>query len=86
MRWAIGDLDALDRKEGNGWAYAREQKRVTLAADRSAHGAIVYTVLAKEPGEVPPSSDYLERLIAAAEDQGLPGEYIATLRTILSAR
>jgi gamma-glutamylcyclotransferase len=77
-----GDLEALDRKEGNGWAYAREQKSVTLAGDRSAHAAIVYTVLAKEPSEVPPSGEYLERLIVAAEDQGLPEEYVVTLRAV----
>jgi cation transport regulator ChaC len=77
-----GDLEALDRKEGSGWAYAREQKSVALATDRSARRAIVYTVLTKEPSEVPPSHEYLERLIAAAEDQGLPGEYIATIRAV----
>jgi gamma-glutamylcyclotransferase len=77
-----GDLEALDRKEGNGWAYARERKRVTLAADHSTQGAIVYTVLAKEPSEVPPSREYLARLIAAAEAQGLPAEYVATLRAV----
>jgi gamma-glutamylcyclotransferase (GGCT)/AIG2-like uncharacterized protein YtfP len=77
-----GDLEALDRKEGSGWAYAREQKSVALATDRSARRAILYTVLTKEPSEVPPSREYLERLIAAAEDQGLPGEYIATLRAV----
>jgi gamma-glutamylcyclotransferase len=77
-----GDLEALDRKEGSGWAYAREQKSVALATDRSARRAIVYTVLTKEPSEVPPSREYLERLIAAAEDQGLPGEYIATIRAV----
>jgi gamma-glutamylcyclotransferase len=77
-----GDLEALDRKEGNGWAYTREQKSVTLAGDRSAHGAILYTVLAKEPSEVPPSREYLQRLIAAAEAQGLPGEYIAMLSAV----
>jgi len=77
-----GDLEALDRKEGSGLAYAREQKSVALATDRSARRAILYTVLTKEPSEVPPSREYLERLIAAAEDQGLPGEYIATLRAV----
>jgi gamma-glutamylcyclotransferase len=81
-----GDLEALDRKEGNGWAYAREQKSVTLAADRSVQSATVYTVLAKEPSEVQPSREYLERLIAAAEAHGLPGEYIATLRAVAPVR
>jgi cation transport regulator ChaC len=80
-----GDLEALDRKEGNGWAYVREQKRVTLAADRSVRSATVYTVLAKERSEVPPSREYLERLIAAAEDHGLPGDYIGKLRAVAPA-
>lgn len=80
-----GDLEALDRKEGSGWAYAREQKSVTLLADGSVRSATVYAVLAKQPGEVPPSGAYLERLIAAAEAHGLPGDYIATLRAVPSA-
>ena len=80
-----GDIEALDRKEGNGWAYAREQKSVTLAAGRSPQNAIVYTVLAKESSEVPPSREYLERLILAAERHRLPGEYIATLRAVSPA-
>lgn len=76
------ELEALDRKEGNGWAYAREEKSVALAADCSVRSAIVYTVLAKEPSEVPPSREYRERLIAAAERHGLPGAYVATLNAI----
>jgi gamma-glutamylcyclotransferase (GGCT)/AIG2-like uncharacterized protein YtfP len=79
-----GDLQALDRKEGNGWAYAREHKSVRLA-DRSAHDAIVYTVIAKAPSEVPPSRAYLERLIAAAERHCLPSGYVATLRDVSPA-
>jgi gamma-glutamylcyclotransferase len=78
------DLLTLDRKEGNGWAYTRELKSVRVASDRSAHSAIVYTVLAKEPSEVSPSREYLQRLIAAAEHHGLPGDYVATLRTVAS--
>jgi gamma-glutamylcyclotransferase len=81
-----GDLEALDRKEGNGWAYARQHKNVTVPARRSVQSAIVYTVLAKEPGEVPPSREYLELLTGAAERRGLPGEYVATLKAIRPAR
>lgn len=81
-----GDLEALDRKEGNGWAYARRQKDVIASARGSVKSAIVYEVLAKEPSEVPPSGEYLERLIAAAERRGLPGEYVATLKAIEPAR
>jgi gamma-glutamylcyclotransferase (GGCT)/AIG2-like uncharacterized protein YtfP len=80
-----GDLQALDRKEGNGWAYAREQKRVRLAADSSLHSAMVYTVIAREPAMVPPSREYLERLIAAAEHHGLPSGYLAALRAVSPA-
>jgi gamma-glutamylcyclotransferase len=79
---ADGDLDALDRKEGNGWAYTRERMPIALAADGAMQSAIVYTVLAKEPGAVAPSREYLERLTTAARRQGLPEDYIATLRAI----
>jgi gamma-glutamylcyclotransferase (GGCT)/AIG2-like uncharacterized protein YtfP len=72
-------LRALDRKEGHGWAYERHRHRVQLLADGSEHDAIIYTVLHKEPREVPPSSTYLERLIAAARRRGLPEQHIATL-------
>jgi gamma-glutamylcyclotransferase len=73
------DLDALDSKEGRGWAYAREQKRVRLSTDGSEHDVIIYTVVSKEPTEVPPSRQYLIRLIAAAEHRALPEAYVATL-------
>jgi len=73
------DLDALDAKEGRGWAYAREHKRVVLSSERSEHEVIVYTVISKEPAEVAPSRRYLNRLIAAAEHRGLPEAYVATL-------
>jgi len=81
------DLDALDRKEGSGWAYAREQKHVRLSTDGSEHQAITYTVMSKEPTEIPPSREYLIRLIAAAEHRALPQAYVATLeRTASCAR
>ncbi len=73
------DLDALDAKEGRGWAYAREHKHVMLSTDGSEHEAIVYAVISKEPVEIAPSRAYLNRLIAAAEDRGLPEAYVATL-------
>ena len=72
-------LLALDRKEGNGWAYERQQCRVHLLADGSEHEAITYTVLHKDAQDVPPSLAYLERLIVAARRRGLPESYIATL-------
>lgn len=74
-----GGLQALDRKEGNGWAYERQRHRVHLLADESEHDAIIYTVLHKESQEVPPSPAYLKQLITAATRRGLPERHIATL-------
>ena len=77
-------LRALDRKEGNGWAYERQQCQVHLLTDGSEHEAITYTVLHKEPQDVPPSRAYLQRLITAARRRGLPERYIATLTSAWS--
>jgi gamma-glutamylcyclotransferase len=82
MVWGVlylideGDLDTVDKKEGAGWAYIRTRKRVRLARDGSTHDAITYTVLNKEPVEVPPSRTYLDRLMTAAREHGLPNDYI----------
>jgi gamma-glutamylcyclotransferase len=73
------DLDALDRKEGNGWAYKRERQRVTPAAGGPALQAILYAVIEKEPHEVPPSREYLGRVLRAAEAHALPPHYVAML-------
>lgn len=80
------EFEVLDRKEGVGWAYMREQKRVTLIADGSAREAVVYTVLDKEPEEVPPSRAYLDRLIAAATRLGLPHAYVVDLDAVVVDR
>ena len=73
------DLETLDRKEGNGWAYRRERKRVEPAAGGPALQAILYTVIEKEPREVPPSRQYLGRVLRAAEAHALPAGYVAML-------
>jgi len=39
-----------------------------------------YTVIRKEPQEIPPSVSYVARMLAAARDHGLPGSYLAFLR------
>jgi gamma-glutamylcyclotransferase len=77
-----GDLGALDRKEGRGWAYSRELQRIALRAGAGTGIAIVYTVLRKEPVEVPPSREYLTRLISSAESHDLPEDHIARLRAV----
>ena len=76
-----GDLDGLDLKEGLGWAYGREDVSV-LDDDDVAHDAFAFVVIAKEPVEIRPSDEYLQALLAAASERGLPGEYVATLRLI----
>jgi gamma-glutamylcyclotransferase len=70
------DLTAIDRKEGHGWAYTRVVLPVRLAPDESECTAVTYTVRSKAPMHVPPSRQYLNLMIAAARERGLPGPYI----------
>jgi len=85
--YEIGDheLDAVDRKEGYGWAYTRVMLPVRLEADGQERDAVTYVVLSKEPVEVPPSRQYLDRVIAAARERGLPGSYIEWLKAVGAA-
>jgi gamma-glutamylcyclotransferase len=75
-------LAALDRKEGYDWAYVREPLAVELTSDGSRQPAVTYTVKEKEPAEVEPSTEYLEGIIAAAAERGLPVAYIDGLRQL----
>jgi gamma-glutamylcyclotransferase (GGCT)/AIG2-like uncharacterized protein YtfP len=72
------ELAALDQKEGAGWAYERQPRRVRMA-DGAEIDAFIYTVVNKELDEVPPSDAYLERLVLGARDRGFPASYIRTL-------
>ena len=74
-----GDIAALDRKEGNGWAYVRQPVVVRLGADDVEHQAVTYVVAKKEPSEVPPDPEYLGGIISAARQRGLPDEYVAQM-------
>lgn len=75
------DLAALDRKEGYGTAYTRMECDVLLRGE-IAHRATTYTVISKEPSEIPPSSEYLDTLIEAAEKRELPENYVAFLKSL----
>jgi gamma-glutamylcyclotransferase (GGCT)/AIG2-like uncharacterized protein YtfP len=77
------DVEALDRKEGAGWAYERRDVRV-LADDGSAHDVLAYVVISKVAAEVPPSAEYARRLIGAARDRGLPEGYVEALSMLLA--
>ena len=72
-------LAAIDRKEGASWAYVRAEVTVRVPEIGSEHRAITYVVRDKEPAEVTPSSDYLDRLVSAATERGLPPEYVEAL-------
>jgi gamma-glutamylcyclotransferase (GGCT)/AIG2-like uncharacterized protein YtfP len=83
---ALYELDpdqaaALDAKEGLGWAYGRVSRRVRTEGGEHVD-AFLYTVLEKEPQEVPPSEAYLAGLLRGARDRGLPPDYVHTLETL----
>jgi gamma-glutamylcyclotransferase len=75
-----GDLQELDRKEGQGWAYGRRAMSITRSADGARRDALVYTVLVKEHAEVAPSREYLAAMIDAARRHALPSDYIRLLQ------
>jgi len=81
--WEIGeeDLVALDRKEGEGLAYARRETLVTLLSAGTTMRVHIYAVISKTGYEVTPSREYLTRMITAAEAHGLPADYLAALRS-----
>ena len=79
------ELVAVDRKEGNGWAYTRTIVPVRLGPEGPERAAVTYTVRCKEPTDVPPSRQYLGRVIAAARERGLPDRYIEQLTGIATS-
>jgi gamma-glutamylcyclotransferase len=76
---ADGELDRLDRKEGEGFAYRRIE--VELADGQRASA---YEVIDKEPLEVPCSPEYAELVVAGARERGLPDEWLRELSGISS--
>jgi hypothetical protein len=78
------ELTAIDRKEGYDWAYTRVMCPVLLEAGGQGQVAVVYTVLVKEPAEILPSRQYLDRLIAAAHKRRLPKAYVDKLEAMVA--
>jgi gamma-glutamylcyclotransferase (GGCT)/AIG2-like uncharacterized protein YtfP len=72
-----GALDALDAKEGQGWAYRRVEVDVERAGRRIP--ATAYEVVSKEPEEVPATPEYAALLVRAARERGLPDHYVSRL-------
>jgi gamma-glutamylcyclotransferase len=74
---ADGELNRLDQKEGEGFAY--RQVEVELADGRRA---IAYEVIDKEPRQVPCAPEYAELVLAGARERGLPEEWVRELAGI----
>jgi gamma-glutamylcyclotransferase (GGCT)/AIG2-like uncharacterized protein YtfP len=68
-------LEALDAKEGAGFAYRRREVVVDWSGRELT--AIAYDVIDKEPVDVPPTPAYAALVAAAARVRGLPDDYIA---------
>jgi cation transport regulator ChaC len=83
--YELGDegLATLDAKEGAGWAYERREMRV-YADDGSPCDAAVYVVIEKSPEAIPPSDEYGLRLVEAARERGLPGDYVEALARVVA--
>ena len=75
------DLEALDRLEGAGTAYAREEVDV-VDADGRIITAFTYVVIRKSEHEIRPSAEYMERVIAGARACGLSRDHIELLNSI----
>lgn len=73
------ELAAIDRKEGNGWAYERRPVSVRVDGGMRELEAIAYAVITPEALEVEPSPAYLDALLRAARERGLPDAYVEAL-------
>ena len=74
---ADGELDRLDQKEGEGFAYRQVEVELT-----DGRHAIAYEVIDKEPCQVPCSPEYAELVLAGARERGLPEEWVRELAGI----
>ena len=64
-------LEALDAKEGEGFAYRRVE--LELEHDGAAVPAQAYELMERADEEIPPRPDYLALLVDGARERGLPG-------------
>jgi gamma-glutamylcyclotransferase (GGCT)/AIG2-like uncharacterized protein YtfP len=77
--WELPDpsLAALDEKESEGIGYRRIE--VTVEYGDELVIAWAYEVIDREPAELRPRPEYLELMLAAGREHGLPGGYLAGL-------
>lgn len=76
----LAELPALDRAESCGQAYDRVQRQVTHA-DGRALDVTTYLPLRMRAG-LRPWDWYLQLVVAGAEQQRLPADYVAAIRQI----
>ena len=74
------DLEALDRLEGAGSAYAREQVDVVDEKGDTVP-AVAYVVLRKSDRELRPTAEYMSRVIGGARACGLGRDYLELLES-----
>lgn len=85
LLWSLTpeDVASLDRYESVDKDHYRKQ---AVTVDATGLGAMpVLTYIARDTVPGRPSAGYLERIVGAAEVHGLPGEYIAELRSWFSS-
>ena len=81
--WKITRLDeqALDKYEGVNWStYEKKVLDVKTSKGKSVQ-ALTYIASNSTPGS--PQDGYLEKIVASAEQHGLPDRYIEELRAWL---
>ena len=81
--YEVPELNALDAKEGTGFAYRRRE--VEVETEDGPCSAVAYEVIDKEPEQIPPTADYRDLLLRAAHQRGLPNAYIAALEPRLGS-
>jgi hypothetical protein len=77
---ALADVSALDRYEDVGRGlYTKAMQPVITGS--GARRALIYLAADARPG--PPRPGYVEGIVAAARDLGLPADYLRDLETLL---
>ena len=79
--WNISARDeaSLDRYEGVATGFYRKAKMLVQTEESVQADALIYIAEDDRPGQ--PRPGYLERVVEAAQQQGLPAGYTTTLRT-----
>jgi gamma-glutamylcyclotransferase (GGCT)/AIG2-like uncharacterized protein YtfP len=77
-----GALEAIDRKEGEGFAYRRRPVEVVVRGELCR--AEAYEVIDKEVDVPSATPEYASLVLEGARDRGLPEAWIATLGSVLS--